>query len=526
MDTQANHRTGTRTIDVRRQRNLTLTKTFGLCLKGIRHRLMRSTLTLAVIVLAVAFFMFLLSENMIVQSVGHGIRKRIDQRRLAAHMLNRLYTAPPPLLLAQRLAAARDDGPGALAEYAAVTGWAPDRVAALAKRAATEQRYLRFFDELPPGKRIILVGQRRHREGLRALVPPADREAFHRALTPMPDVELPEGADAWNRFLDAYPQYESESTAFASAWQARQASFASASQRLTGDTPIEAWLAGATDEQLEAWRARVVDSGFLLSPADAGVIREQLAAAERRHAVTEALSTPDRRDAWRRTFRERQRTSTDAKLLRLGDARAAGLLDGLYTPEQLRRLADDERENRRLQNLEQALAGALDPQRRDDGLTIRQRVLLVISLLVCMVGIANAMLMSITERFREIATMKCLGATDSFILRQFMMEAALQGLTGGVVGMGIGFAIAVAKNALILGGAIFDHWPGGALGASAVVALATGGTLAVLASIYPSWAASRMAPMEAMRVEYTNGVRRTTLRGRQRDRRERSRHPP
>jgi len=127
--------------------------------------------------------------------------------------------------------------------------------------------------------------------------------------------------------------------------------------------------------------------------------------------------------------------------------------------------------------------------------------LLFISFIVCMVGIANAMLMSITERFREIATMKCLGGTDRYILIQFMMEAALQGLVGGILGMIIGFVIVLVKNAGSFGSYLFTYWPGQDIIINGAVSVAAGIVLAVLASVYPSWAASRMVPMEAMRVE-------------------------
>jgi ABC-type antimicrobial peptide transport system permease subunit len=109
--------------------------------------------------------------------------------------------------------------------------------------------------------------------------------------------------------------------------------------------------------------------------------------------------------------------------------------------------------------------------------------------------------MAITERFREIATMKCLGATDGYILWQFMLEAALQGLAGGVIGMGLGFLLALGKNTVYYGGYLYDFFPVGGVIACGVISLMAGVLLASLASLYPSWSASRMAPMEAMRVE-------------------------
>ena len=64
----------------------------------------------------------------------------------------------------------------------------------------------------------------------------------------------------------------------------------------------------------------------------------------------------------------------------------------------------------------------------------KQTWLISLSLLVCVVGIANAMLMSVTERFREIGTMKCLGALDTFIVKLFLLESTFQGLAGTSAG--------------------------------------------------------------------------------------------
>ncbi|MHC4873047.1 MAG: ABC transporter permease, partial [Planctomycetota bacterium] len=61
------------------------------------------------------------------------------------------------------------------------------------------------------------------------------------------------------------------------------------------------------------------------------------------------------------------------------------------------------------------------------GMSSKTIWLVVMSLLVCSVGIVNAMLMSVTERFQEIGTMKCLGAMDGFIIKIFMIEAFIQG---------------------------------------------------------------------------------------------------
>ena len=121
--------------------------------------------------------------------------------------------------------------------------------------------------------------------------------------------------------------------------------------------------------------------------------------------------------------------------------------------------------------------------------------------MVCMVGITNAMLMSITERFREIATLKCLGATDSFILVQIMIEASIQGTIGGFCGVIIGAFAAVLNSYFQVGGRLFATFDFGGVLLAGLMSLAAGILLAVLASLYPSTRAARMAPMEAMRVE-------------------------
>jgi putative ABC transport system permease protein len=136
------------------------------------------------------------------------------------------------------------------------------------------------------------------------------------------------------------------------------------------------------------------------------------------------------------------------------------------------------------------------------GMSARNQWLLLLSFLVCVVGVANAMLMSVTERFTEIATMKCLGAMDRFVMLMFVFEAVIQGAVGGVVGALLGVALAVIRGLVeygtLLGGA------GGAFGEALLgvaLSIAVGMLLAAVAAVGPAWLAARLAPMEAMRVD-------------------------
>ncbi|HXK45343.1 MAG TPA: hypothetical protein PL060_05245 [bacterium] len=74
-------------------------------------------------------------------------------------------------------------------------------------------------------------------------------------------------------------------------------------------------------------------------------------------------------------------------------------------------------------------------QQNLEEMRIRQMWLVSLSLLVCVVGIVNAMLMAVTERSREIGTMKCLGALDKFVVELFLLESSMQGLTGSIIGV-------------------------------------------------------------------------------------------
>ncbi|SDO76130.1 ABC transporter permease [Desulforhopalus singaporensis] len=131
----------------------------------------------------------------------------------------------------------------------------------------------------------------------------------------------------------------------------------------------------------------------------------------------------------------------------------------------------------------------------------KQRWILFLSLLVCVVGIINAQLMSVTERFREIGTLKCLGALDRFIVRLFLIEAAMQGITGGLVGAFLGSCVALGSCLATFGGKAFFFIPWGQLLVTIAVATGTGTLLSLLGVLYPAFIAARMQPVEAMRVD-------------------------
>ncbi len=127
--------------------------------------------------------------------------------------------------------------------------------------------------------------------------------------------------------------------------------------------------------------------------------------------------------------------------------------------------------------------------------------LIIMALLTCTVGIANAMLMSVTERFREIGTMKCLGAQDSLVVKLFLLESAFQGVVGAAIGLGVGLLVSFAAAIAQYGGFGITNFPG--VGMLKVIgwSILAGMLLSVVGAVYPALVAARMAPVDALRVE-------------------------
>jgi putative ABC transport system permease protein len=117
-----------------------------------------------------------------------------------------------------------------------------------------------------------------------------------------------------------------------------------------------------------------------------------------------------------------------------------------------------------------------------------------ISLLVGGIGIMNIMLVTVTERTREIGVRKAIGATEGNILTQFLVESVIISGLGGLIGLGLGVGISKMIPKFTPMATLVD-W------SSAILAIAVAGSIGIFFGFYPAWRAARLDPIEALRYE-------------------------
>ena len=130
----------------------------------------------------------------------------------------------------------------------------------------------------------------------------------------------------------------------------------------------------------------------------------------------------------------------------------------------------------------------------DNTLTVMLGGIAIISLLVGGIGVMNIMLVSVTERIREIGLRKALGARPRLIRRQFLVEASVLGLAGGVLGVTLG----------IVGAIVLPHFTDARVILSftaSLLAIVMAMGIGVVFGVYPASRAARLAPIDALRSE-------------------------
>jgi ABC-type antimicrobial peptide transport system permease subunit len=143
---------------------------------------------------------------------------------------------------------------------------------------------------------------------------------------------------------------------------------------------------------------------------------------------------------------------------------------------------------RDMTEMSKALAGSTE--------TMTRSLLFValVSLIVGGVGIMNIMLVSVTERTREIGLRMAVGARPADILRQFLVEAIVLCLLGGIMGVALGRGASLMLN-------WFLHWPILMSVPAIVAAILVSASVGIIFGYYPAWKASRLDPIDALRYE-------------------------
>ncbi len=124
-----------------------------------------------------------------------------------------------------------------------------------------------------------------------------------------------------------------------------------------------------------------------------------------------------------------------------------------------------------------------------------------ISLLVGGVGIMNIMLVSVTERTREIGIRMAVGARGRDILRQFLIESVILSLIGGSIGVSLGYAASIGVTTLINAISPGADWPVVISVPAAIIALLFASAVGMFFGFYPARKASRLDPIDALRYE-------------------------
>jgi ABC-type antimicrobial peptide transport system permease subunit len=155
------------------------------------------------------------------------------------------------------------------------------------------------------------------------------------------------------------------------------------------------------------------------------------------------------------------------------------------------RLADDQPDDFRIRDLTEISTALASTQVL---LTNLLTCIALISLIVGGVGIMNIMLVSVTERTREIGLRMAVGARAKDILRQFLTEAVILCVCGGIIGITLGRGTSIAIN-------YFLKWKTLPSIGAITAALALSAAVGIVFGYYPAWKASRLDPIDALRYE-------------------------
>jgi hypothetical protein len=489
-------------LEVKEQVHLSFQRLFEICIGSISYRLMRSAVTVAIIVLAIAFLAQIMMDGYLGRAARDTAHAQSAQHTAFSRFLSKATHLDTDEHLVRAFASTRP-GTAAWTNLQRWGGFTDDQVTAFVSHARETETYLHFFESIPSGRRALLVQQQEGLHVLDWLCDESNFAAFSGHLGQMKSVRLPAGMESLRGFLQRWSDFREQLDRVKRSYAATIARITELSE---GNELTKALRVSVAAGHGEEFFAKLAALGFSVEAAEMQDIVRGLEFQDRLAWAFGFLKSAPVRTGWNRQFHEQfspgpalascaaspsriewvKRTLSEAGMTADFDATRFG------------GIAVEYRDRERVLSAAQRLLG-----RYGTSATLSERTiwLIVVSFLVCVVGIANAMLMSVLERFKEIATMKCLGARNQTIAFLFVTESMIIGLVGGILGTILGFLIVFLRQGIGYGALLFERLPWGDIGVTFVACFCCSLLLAAIAAIYPAGVASRMAPMEAMRVD-------------------------
>lgn len=490
------------TLAVQEQARLPFRRLLEVCLDSMSYRLLRSFVTLIIILLAIAFLASIMMEGYFGQAVYRRIVAQARELTACSRFLSRATQVPAAQQLVMEIPVWQK-GSADLRNLQRWGGFTDAQLDQFLRDSQQANRYREFFDNIPVGRRVLLVGLNTGLEIFDWLGDKENQGQFASRLEPMKSLQIPGGYKAFEQFLQHWSAYREQLATVRQHYH----DTVERVRQYAGDRSLVDVLRQAAVNRPNDFFAVLDERGLAVDPREIPHIVDGLDFEQRLDWALSQLKKTPVRTGWYRQFNANfspadalaacAKSDTPVQWIQRVLAES-GDKEGGFDPVKLRRTAAEYTRRNDLLESEQQLSQRYGTAQ---GLGERTLWLVFVSFLVCMVGIANAMLMSVLERFKEIATMKCLGARNETIGFLFVTESIMLGLLGGIVGLVLGFVIVMIRQLWNHGALVFASFPTADILRCSGYCLGCSLLLATLAAVYPSRVAARMAPMEAMRVD-------------------------